>query len=406
MPDLRVNFGGLELKNPFMVASACTSKTVEQVKLAETVGAGSVILKATVTKHPYQCLPRYYSDYKKALYCPMDPRLLAAEGVELIKACKREVKIPVIANTMGSGPNIDSWVEIAKQLADAGADMVELNIACPNIGIMQKLKGELTGNEDEVLGAVVGQSPGLAGRITQAVRAAIKVPIMVKMTPEAADMPAVAEASILNGADAIDVSNAAVSLPGVNIFEGGKPLFKNLVTQSFSGLCGPAMKPLTLKNVAQVKLKCLNAEIAASGGIMDWKDTVEAIMVGARVVTYCTEIMWHGWDLFKKLNKQLPKYMAEQGYETIDDFYSCALKYITTPNKVTFRYVVPAVDDDKCNGCGICSRHGHCDAIVMEDGRPVVTKELCLGCATCADLCPTKAMTMVEDPKAYKGVFA
>ncbi len=404
MTDLRVSLGRLELKNPLVVASALTSKTIERVRSAEAAGAGAVIAKAIVTKHPYFALPRFYTDFKKrGLFCPMDPRLQSEEGIEFVKALKREIKIPIIANILGSGNNVDSWVELAVQLAKAGADMVEVNLACPNIGIMQKTLGELSGNEEEVLGAIVGQSPSLAGRIVKAVRDNAKIPVMAKLTPEAADISAVAKACIENGADALDVTNAPVSLPGVDIYNHGKPLFKNLVTQSFSGACGPYMKPFTLKNVAQIKLSNPTAEIAASGGLMDWKDTVEAIMCGAKVATYCTAIMWEGWEVLKKIEEGLLAYMRKQGYKRVEDFYAVGLKYITTPNKVTFRYVVAKVNEEKCKGCGICCKPGHCEAVTLKGEKAKVEKKLCVGCATCADLCPTGAMEMVEDPEAYRG---
>lgn len=402
MADLRVSLGPLELKNPMVVASALTTKTIGRVKSAEACGAGAVITKAIVTKQPYFALPRFYTDFKKrGLFCPMDPRLESEEGVAFIKAAKREVKIPIIANTMGSGNDIDSWVNIAIMLANAGADMVELNLACPNIGIMQKTLGELSGNEAEVLGAIVGQSPLLAGRIVKAVKDSLRVPIMVKLTPEAADISAVANACIENGADVLDITNAPVSLPGVNIFDDGKPLFKNLITQSFSGACGPYMKPFTLKNVAQVKLSNPTAQIAASGGIMDWKDTVEVIMCGAKAATYCTAIMWEGWGVLKEIEKGLHAYMEKQGYKRVEDFYAAGLKHMTTPNKVSFKYVVATVNEETCIGCGICCKPGHCEAVSLKEKKATVEKKLCVGCATCADLCPTGAMEMIEDAAAY-----
>jgi dihydroorotate dehydrogenase len=273
----------------------------------------------------------------------MDPRLEAEEGIALIRAVKQEVQIPIIANTMGSGNDVDSWVDMATKLASAGADMVELNFGCPNIGIMQKTLGELSGDEEEVLGAIVGQSPSLVGRIVKAVREAITTPIMAKLTPEAADISAVAKVCIEEGADALDVTNNRAGLPGVDIYNGGRPFFKNLNTQSFSGFCGPSVKPLTLKYVAQIKLRNPTAQIAASGGLMNWKDTVEAIMCGAKVATYCTVIMWEGWEVLKEIEKGMHEYMETQGYDRVEDFYAAGLKYITTPNKVSFKYVVAQV---------------------------------------------------------------
>lgn len=398
MVDLRISLGPLELRNPTVAASAITTKTLERCKKAEALGAGAIIAKAVVTKHPYFALPRYYTAPKKrGLFCPMCPRLEGQEGIDFIKTLKKEIKIPIIANTMGSGNNINSWVDIAKKLADAGADMVELNLACPNIGLMQKTLGEISGDEEEVLGAIVGQNPSLAGKIVNAVKSSISKPIMAKLTPEASDISQVARACIENGADVLDITNAPASLAGVDIYNDGRPLFKNLNTQSFAGACGPYMKPFTLKNVAQVKLSNPTAEIMASGGIMNWKDAVEAIMCGSKAVAYCTAVMWEGWEIFEKTEKGLRKYMEKQGYSRVAEFFSAGLKHISTPNKVSFKYVVAQVDKGKCNGCGICMKPGHCEAVRMRNKIAVIDKDLCVGCATCADLCPAEAIAMVED---------
>ena len=402
MADLRVSLGPLELKNPIIAASAITTKTIERIRKAEAFGAAAVIAKAIVTKDPYFGLPRFYSNpQKQALFVPMDPRLEVEEGIALIRAAKKTVKIPIIANTMGSGNDIDSWVDIATKLAHAGADMVELNFGCPNIGIMQKSLGDLSGHEEEVLGAVVGQSTSLVGRIIQAVKETIRIPLMAKLTPEVTDISAVAKACIEKGVDLLDVSNNRSGLPGVDIYNDGRPLFKNLETQSFSGFCGPSVKPITLKNVAQIKLTNPTAQIVASGGLMNWKDAVEAMMCGAKVTAYCTVIIWEGWEVLKEIEKGLLKYMEGQGYDRLEDLYAAGLKYITTPDKVSFKYVVAKVNYEKCNGCGICCKPGHCEAVTLKEEKASVEKKLCVGCATCADLCPTGAMEMVEDPEAY-----
>ncbi|MDD5016975.1 MAG: 4Fe-4S binding protein [Eubacteriales bacterium] len=399
MPDLSVTYGSLECRNPFVVASASTSRTVQQIKTAEEVGAGAVILKAIVTKHPYEAKPFYYNDpQKQFLTNPSDPRLLVDEGVELIKACKKESGLPIIANTMGSGGNLESWGDISKTLEAAGADMIEINLGCPNIGLMQKALGNIKGDEDQVLGAICGQSPLVAAGIVKTVRQAVKVPIMVKMTPSASDMTAVAEACMKEGADCVDISNVPQILPGVDIYHDGRPLYANYVTAPFSGLCGPANKVFTLRNIAQLSMKRKDAEIVGSGGLMDWEDCVEAILCGAKATALCTAIYWHGWDIFNTLNKRLHQYMEEMGYQTTEDFRGHALKYIATHETCEFRYVVPELDKSKCKKCGICAKPGHCDAIEMVDGYPSITIEKCMGCSLCASLCPAKALKLVPNP--------
>jgi dihydropyrimidine dehydrogenase (NAD+) subunit PreA len=406
MVDLSVSLGPLELKSPLVASSAITTKTIARARKAEACGIGAIITKSVVTKHPYFALPRFYTEPgKRGLYCPMDSRLEGQEGLEFIKALKKEVKVPIIANTMGSGSSIELWADIALKLADAGADMVELNLACPNIGLMEKTLGQISGDEEEVLGAIVGQNPSLAGRIVKAVKDSIDKPVMVKLTPEAGDIAAVAAAVIENGADVLDVNNVLSGLPGVDIYNQGRPLHKGLNTQSFSGVCGPYMRPFTLKNIAQVKLSNPKAEILASGGLMNWKHTVEAIMVGARVAAYCTVVMWEGWEVIREIEKGLKEYMEQMGYSGLDDFFCAGLKYITTPNEVSFKYVAAEVDREKCTGCGICLKPGHCEAIELKDEKAYVNKKLCVGCDTCADLCPVGAITMVEDDEVRADVM-
>jgi dihydropyrimidine dehydrogenase (NAD+) subunit PreA len=404
MVDLGVSLGPLELKSHIIAASAITTKTVERIEQAEACGAAAVITKAIVTKDPYFGLPRFYSNpQKRALFCPMDPRLEVEEGMALIRAAKKAVKIPIIVNTMGSGSDVDSWVDMATKLAQAGADMIELNFGCPNIGVMQKSLGELSGNEQGVLGAVVGQSPALVGSIAEAVKEAVSKPLMAKLSPEVTDISAMARVCIEKGITLLDVSNNRLGLPGVDIYNRGRPLFKNLETQSFSAFCGPSIKPLTLKNVAQIKLGNPTAQIVASGGLMNWRDTVEALMCGARAAAYCTVILWEGWDVLREIEKVIADYMEMQGYNQLEEFQGAALEYVTTPNRVSFKYVVASVNVEKCNGCGICCKPGHCEAVSLVNGKASVEKKLCVGCATCADLCPTGAMEMTEDIQAYRG---
>lgn len=399
MLNLKTICGGIEFKNPFVVASASTSRNVEQAKLAEEVGAGGIILKAIVTKQPYDAHPFYYKDPDNRFLCnPSDPRLLIDEGVELIKACKKETSIPIVANTMGSGSNLDSWVDICKKLEFAGADMLEINLGCPNIGLMQKAMGNISGNEDQVLGAVCGQSPMISSSIVKAVTDSVHIPVMVKMTPTAPNMTAVAEACLNAGAACVDISNVLQILPGVDIYHDGRPIMPQYETSPFAGLCGPDAKKFTLRNIAQLMMKRPEADVMASGGLMNWKDCVESLMVGAKISTICTAIYWYGWEIFRSLNQGLKKYMEEMGYQSIEDFRSHAIKYIATHETCKVRYLVPKLIEDRCVGCGRCLKPGHCNAITMVERHPVIDIHKCLGCSLCVSLCPKQALELVENP--------
>ncbi len=161
-------------------ASGSITHTLLRIKKAEENHCGAVITKAIVLEP---------GDNTKR---PSRRRLFLQEGIDLIRAAKKETKIPIIANVFGAGRNLDGWASIAKECEKAGADALELNLSCPNVGILQQKLDDVKEGQSGALGALLGQSPKLAGEATAAVLSAVKIPVFCKMTPEAPDMPAVA----------------------------------------------------------------------------------------------------------------------------------------------------------------------------------------------------------------------
>jgi dihydropyrimidine dehydrogenase (NAD+) subunit PreA len=340
----------------------------------------------------------YCSVPKDNIICVIsDKRLHISEAAALIESAKKETSLKVIANVMGPGEDLDGWVALAKGVEGAGADMIELNMVCTNIGIVAKQLGIKEDGPGE-LGAALGQNQQLGREVTRAVREAVSIPVMCKLTSEAGgDLPAVAQSCIEGGADCISVIGAPLAIPGVNIYDNGKPLYPGYKTHSFGGLCGKWIRPLALKHLALVSMSLPGVPIAGGGGLSDnVEDTIEFLMLGATATTYCTILMFKGFQVLKKLDKNLRKYMQEMGYNKISDFKGAALKYIKPSLEVDYVKAVPDVDADKCNLCRKCFRLAHCEAISERGGAAYVDLKKCIYCFVCFAICPNKAISIKE----------
>lgn len=391
MADISVNFAGLDLKNPFIIASSELTNTLEKIKNAEEHGAAAVSTKLTFLHVPFPARPYHIVERHGGFFSPSGERLSVEQAQVLVQQCKEQTDLKVIANMMGPGEDLEGWATLGRMLEEAGADMLELNMSCPNVGLMAKQLGVEAPPE---LGAFLGQNPALAGNVARAVSTAVSIPVMAKMTPEA-NTRLVSEACAANGAAAVSAINCPQSLPGLDIYHGGRPLYPTVRTQSFAGLCGPWIRPLAYRHVAQIRQALPDFPIAGGGGLMNWRHVVEMIMYGATAVTFCSLLYLKGYKAFAKLEDGLRKFMDDQGYATLADFRGIALPYIVTPDKVDYTGATPAFDLEKCNGCGLCAVPGHCECIEMQDGVPVLVRaEECYSCAVCYFLCPRGAITM------------
>ncbi len=404
MSELAVNFAGLDLKNPFVVASSELTNSVSKLKDAERWGASAVSTKLAFLEIPFPARPYHIIERGTALYSPSGQRLTVGEAQELIRTAKKETgEIKIIANMMGPGADLDGWGRLAQMLQDAGADMVELNMSCPNIGIMAKSLGVEAPPE---MGALLGQNPRLAKLVTKAVADAVDIPVMCKMTPEASNSALIAQACLDGDAAAISAINCPQSLPGVDIYNGGRPKYPTTSNQAFAGLCGPWIRPLAYRHVAQMAMKIPGVQIAGGGGLTNWRQSVEMLMYGATVLTYCTILYFRGFEALREIEEGLLAYMQEMGYKRLEDFRGLALEYIATPDSVEYLPYWPHIDLEKCTGCGACVRPAHCQSLVLRDEKAVfVEPELCTSCAVCYWLCPHDAIAMRDkDDSVFAGL--
>ena len=262
--DLRVNFAGLEMKNPVTTASG-TFAARESSEFYDLSRLGAVITKG-VAAEPWagNPTPRIAETYGGMLNAVGLQNPGAEAYLEKELPFLANYDVPVIANL--AGHSIDEYCAVTEKLNDSSVSMFELNISCPNV---------------KQGGIGFGTDPAMAAAVVKAVKEVSKKPLIVKLTPNVTDITAIARAVEEAGADAISLIN---TLMGMRIdLRSRKPILAN-VTGGFSG---PAIKPVALRMVYQVR-RAVSLPILGLGGIMSGEDAAEFLMAGADAVAVGT----------------------------------------------------------------------------------------------------------------------
>ncbi|MDN5294141.1 MAG: dihydroorotate dehydrogenase catalytic subunit [Eubacteriales bacterium] len=262
--NLKVNLGGIEMKNPVTVASG-TFGGPEYAPYVDLNRLGAVVVKGT-TLEPRQGnpTPRIWETPAGILNCIglMNP------GVEVFLhehlPFYRQYDVPVIVNIAGN--TVEEYGLLAEKLNVEGVAGLEVNISCPNVK-----KG----------GMAFGTDPAMVREVVAAVRAATPKPVIVKLSPNVTDIVAIAEAAATAGADALSLINTLLGM-AIDI-RTRRPALGNVM----GGLSGPAIKPVAVRCVWQVA-QAVDLPIVGMGGIMTAADALEFILAGATAVAVGT----------------------------------------------------------------------------------------------------------------------
>ncbi|OPX62858.1 MULTISPECIES: NAD-dependent dihydropyrimidine dehydrogenase subunit PreA [unclassified Methanoregula] len=394
--DLTTTLGKLTLKNPFMLASAPPTASVEHILRGFRAGWGGAVIK---TIHPDGMAIRDVSP-RFAAWKGAGGELLGFENIELLS--KKSVsyweagigqireEFPdriLIASIMGD-PDPKSWQELAGTVQDAGCDAIELNVSCPH------------GMPEAGVGAAIGQNPPLVNQLTRSVVKSVKVPVYVKMTPNITDITLPAKAAAAGGAAGISAINSVQSLCGVDIETfGPHPSVDGMSTHG--GYSGPAIKPIGLGRVAAIA-GCIDLPVMGIGGVSTWQDAVEYLLLGASAVQVCTAVMWNGYGIVKEMNRGLVSYLAWKGFSSPDELRGLGLRQLTAHQSLSRDVRIRPVitDAKKCDGCGRCvvaCRDGGYGAIRLVKKKPIIDPAACDGCGLCILVCPSGALGALED---------
>jgi dihydroorotate dehydrogenase (NAD+) catalytic subunit len=297
---------GLLLKNPVMTAAGTFGYGTEYAKIAEIQRLGAIICKGT-TLHArggnvQSCILETAAGMLNAI---------GSQNPGVHRVVRRYAPMwskwqtPVIVNV--AGDTIEECVEVAEYLEGVeGVAGIEINIACLNVQ----------------QGSIFGSSPQIVAEVTQAVRFATTLPLIVKLSPNMDDMRPTAIAAILAGADAISLIN---TITGMKIdLSTRRPATGNVP----AGLSGPAIKPIALRMVYEVAAELRSSHpfvpIIGIGGISTANDALEFLMAGASAIQVGTINFVNphaGVDIIEGIEA----FLRQEGVEDVKEIIGAAL---------------------------------------------------------------------------------
>lgn len=418
MADLSIDFAGIRSPNPFWLASGPPTNSGEQVARAFDHGWGGCVWK-TLGDPIVNVSSRFGSVDLGG------QRMMGFNNIELITDRPLEENLREIREIKRRYPDRalvvslmedakEDWRDLIRLVEDTGADGLELNFGCPH------------GMCERGMGSAVGQEPKVLTEITSWAKEFARIPVLVKLTPNVADVLEPGLAAVKGGATGLSLINTIKSLMGVDLDRFVPyPVVGSRSTNG--GYCGPAVKPIALHMVAELARDArVGVPISGIGGISSWRDAAEFIALGATSVQVCTAVMHYGYRIVQDLIEGLNDYLDAHDMTSVSELRGRAVPAFVEWGDLDLNYKVMAkIDESLCIGCGLCfvaCRDGAV-ACIHQPGEPAASGHVapmalvaaarksqdpayrvpwideteCIGCNLCASLCPVPGcITMAE----------
>ena len=295
--DMSVTLAGVTLKNPVVVASGPFGFGREYSQFYDLGELGGICAKGlTLHRREGNPAPRIAETPMGILNSVglQNPGVDAFIAEEL--PFLRQFDTKVIANISGNTP--EEYGIMCEKLSEAGVDMIEVNISCPNV---------------KAGGLAYGTRPDLAAEVTREAKAhAGTVPVMVKLSPNVTDVTEIAMAAAYAGADALSLIN---TLRGMRIdVNTGRPILK----MNTGGLSGPAVLPVAVRMVWEVHCALPDMPILGMGGVSKGTDAAELMLAGATAVAVGTASFA---DVYApvRVRDELSALAEEQGLQRVSE---------------------------------------------------------------------------------------
>ncbi len=295
--DLGVDLGRLHLHNPVLTASGCFASGSEIGRFYDVSALGGLVCKS-ITLEPREGLPtprmaETPSGMLNAigLQNPGVDRWLAKDLPWLV-----ERGVPTIVSI--AGKTVDEYRQVARKLrGHRGIVAVEVNISCPNV-------------EDRNIVFACRAEPSAA--VIEAVRREVDVPIFAKLTPDVTDITEVARAVVNAGATGVSLINTLLGM-AIDVDKRRAKL-----ANTVGGLSGPAVRPVAVRCIYQVRQALPDAPIIGMGGVASAKDALELILAGADAVAVGTANFLNPFAALE-IRDGIATWCEEQGVRAVRD---------------------------------------------------------------------------------------
>ncbi len=302
--DLRTRLGHVELPNPVLTASGCAGSGRELAQFFDVSKIGAVVTKSVMLA------PRAGRPTPRMAETPsgmLNSIGLQGPGIDAFLQRDLPWLLSRGARAMVSiaGGTVDEFAELASRLSDAaGVTAIEVNISCPNV-------------EDR--GQVFACDPGAAAAVIEAVRARARydIPVFAKLSADVTDIVAIARACVTAGADGLSMINTMLGMA----IDGGT--MRPVLASVTGGLSGPAIRPVAVRCVWQVRESLPDVPIIGMGGVRTGKDALELILAGAGMVAVGTAI-FHDPSACARILCELDDELAQRGIDRLTEVIGLA----------------------------------------------------------------------------------
>jgi len=292
---LETSICGLKMKNPLVLASGIRGNSSHLLIRAAKEGAGAVTSKS--------CSLAAREGHANPTMLERDGVMINAVGLSNpgvdeeigeIRAAVREAGVPIIASVVAF--SVEDFAKVAERISEAKPHMIEVDAACPN-----------THSEGRMFSATVGD----AAAVATAVRDATKIPFSMKLSPDVPNIGEIAKACVDSGADCITAIN---TVGGMYVDAYAR---KAVLHNWFGGVSGPAIKPVALKSVYNIRQAIgQKVPIIGTGGVSTGLDAVEMIMAGATAVGVGSAVVLRK-NVFADVCGEMESFMKENGYASL-----------------------------------------------------------------------------------------
>lgn len=293
--NTKVKIAGVEFKNPVMTASGTFGSGMEYAEFVDLNRLGAVVTKG-VANVPWEGnpAPRVAEVYGGML----NAIGLQNPGVDVL--IERDIPFlqqydtKIIVNVCGK--TVEDYLEVVEKLGDTAADMLEINVSCPNVKE----------------GAIAfGQKADCLYDITSEIKKKAKQPVIMKLSPNVTDITEMAKAAEAAGADALSMINTITGMK-IDIHKR-----KFVLANQTGGLSGPAIKPVAVRMVYQAS-RAVKIPVIGMGGIACAEDAIEFLMAGASAIAVGAMNFVNPY-VTMEIAEGIEDYMRKYGIESIGD---------------------------------------------------------------------------------------